>query len=155
MPERTIYSLGEEETAALGRRLASGLRGGELILLIGDLGLGKTVFARGLAIGLGVPEDAVSSPTFTLVQEYAGGRLPLFHVDLYRVEDPRETEELGLEEILETGGVAVVEWGERLPDRLRRGAIVVRFVDMGEDSRRIELGSGATGIVVAGDAADA
>jgi tRNA threonylcarbamoyladenosine biosynthesis protein TsaE len=153
--ERTIYSLSEQETEALGRRFATALRAGTLVVLIGDLGLGKTVFARGVAVGLGVPPAEVSSPTFTLVQEYPGGRVPLFHVDLYRVEDPRETEELGLDEILESGGIVLVEWGERLPERLRRDAVVVRFVDVGEDSRRIELADRGAGLLASGGSADA
>ena len=82
-------SRSEEETAAMGRDLAARLSAGDVVLLYGDLGAGKTAFVRGLAEGLGVHRDEVSSPTFTLIQEYRGGRLPLFHVDLYRIEDPR------------------------------------------------------------------
>ena len=115
------------------------LRGGELILLEGDLGLGKTVFARGVAAGLGVRPEDVSSPSFTLVQEYKGGRQPLFHVDLYRLDDPDDLGTLGLEEILSGGGVVLVEWGEKLPPYLRRDAIAVRFHDVGEGSRQIEI----------------
>ncbi len=137
---RTIFTLSEEETCDLGRSLARGLKGGELILLEGDLGLGKTVLARGIATGLGVAPVDVSSPSFTLVQEYRGGRLPVFHVDLYRVNDiSEEMGTLGIEEILTTGGVVVVEWGDKLPPHLRRGATVIRFHDQGEGSRRIEI----------------
>jgi len=145
---RTIFSLSEEETIDLGRRLASGLRGGLLVVLVGDLGLGKTAFARGIAIGLGIAPEAVSSPTFTLVQEYAGGRLRMFHVDLYRVDDPREADDLGIDELLESGAVVVVEWGERLRPGSRRDALVVRFHDLGEGTRRIEIEIG--GAVAAG-----
>ncbi len=136
---RTVFSLSEEETFELGRSLARRLRGGELLLLEGDLGLGKTVFARGLATGLGVAPEDVSSPSFTLVQEYTGGRVPMFHVDLYRVETVEEIQSIGLEEIISSGGVVVVEWGERLPPFYRRNAFTVHFHDIGEDSRRIEL----------------
>ena len=136
---RTVFSLSEEETIDVGRTLARGLRGGELVLLEGDLGLGKTVFAKGIAAGLGIAADDVTSPSFTLVQEYAGGRLPVFHVDLYRLEEPEELATIGIEEILAGGGVVVVEWGERLPPYLRRDAIRVRFHDIGEGSRRIEI----------------
>ena len=136
---RTVFSLSEEETLEVGRTLARGLRGGELILLEGDLGLGKTVFAKGIAAGLGIAADDVTSPSFTLVQEYAGGRVPVFHVDLYRLEEPEDLSTIGIEEILAGGGVVVVEWGERLPPYLRREAIRVRFHDIGEDSRRIEI----------------
>src|SRR5207247_5170994 len=103
---------------AVGRTLAATLSAGDVILLYGDLGAGKTAFVRGLAEGLGVPSDDVSSPTFTLIQEYRGGRLPLFHVDLYRLNDPREIDDLGLDEIAE-GGVLAIEWAEKLPARLK------------------------------------
>jgi tRNA threonylcarbamoyladenosine biosynthesis protein TsaE len=136
---RTVFSLSDEETIELGRTLARGLHGGELILLEGDLGLGKTVFAKGIAAGLGIAPEDVTSPSFTLVQEYAGGRIPVFHVDLYRLEDPEELATIGIDEVLSGGGVVVVEWGERLPSYLRRGAIHVRFHDIGEGSRRIEI----------------
>jgi tRNA threonylcarbamoyladenosine biosynthesis protein TsaE len=142
---RTVFSLSEEETFKLGRVVARGLHGGELILLEGDLGLGKTVFAKGIAEGLGIPRDDVTSPSFTLVQEYEGGRFPVFHVDLYRIEVAEEIGTLGIEEILAAGGVVIVEWGEKLPPYLRRGAITVRFRDVGEGSRQIEiLPSGGT-----------
>jgi tRNA threonylcarbamoyladenosine biosynthesis protein TsaE len=136
---RTAFSLSEEETYEMGRVMGRSLRGGELILLDGDLGLGKTVFARGVAAGLGVKPEDVSSPSFTLVQEYTGGRQPMFHVDLYRLDDPNEIGTLGLEEILSSGGVILVEWGEKLPPYLRREAIAVRFHDVGEGSRKIEI----------------
>jgi tRNA threonylcarbamoyladenosine biosynthesis protein TsaE len=137
---RTVFSLSEEETYDLGRGLGRALKGGELLLLQGDLGYGKTVFARGVAAALGVLPDEVSSPSFTLVQEYKGGRVPVFHIDLYRLEEPEEeVGALGIEDILDAGGVVLVEWGERLPPYLRRGATTVRFHDVGEGSRRIEI----------------
>ena len=143
MGRSAVYSLSEDETLELGKRLARGLRPGDLVSLVGDLGLGKTVFARGIAEGLGIDPAEVSSPTFTLVQEYRGGRRPLFHVDLYRLSQAAEAEELGIDELLDAGAVVVVEWGERLPERLRRDALTVRFVDVGEDARRIEFGGRA------------
>ncbi|HEX5043032.1 MAG TPA: tRNA (adenosine(37)-N6)-threonylcarbamoyltransferase complex ATPase subunit type 1 TsaE [Candidatus Polarisedimenticolaceae bacterium] len=138
---RTVFSLCEDETFALGRRTGKALRGGSLVVLQGELGAGKTVFARGVAVGLGIPEAEVSSPTFTLVQEYRGGRLPLFHADLYRLEADADMGALGIEDMLQAGGVVVVEWGERLPGHLRRGATTVRFEDLGEDARRIHVES--------------
>ncbi len=135
----TVYSLSEEETMDLGRTMARTLKGGELIVLEGDLGMGKTVFARGIAAGLGVSEEDVHSPSFTLVHEYEGGRCPLFHVDLYRLEGDEDLEGLGLDELTEAGGVVMVEWGEKLPPWYRRDALTVRFHDLGEDSRQIEL----------------
>ena len=137
---RTVFSLSEEETVDLGRGLGRALKGGELLLLQGDLGYGKTVFARGVAAALGVLPEEVSSPSFSLVHEYKGGRVPLFHLDLYRLETPEdEVGALGIEEILAGGGVVLVEWGEKLPPFLRRGATTIRFHDVGEGSRRIEI----------------
>lgn len=136
---RTVFSLSEEETCALGEVFARSLKGGELVLLEGELGLGKTVFARGIASGLELPPEDVSSPSFTLIQEYKGGRLHMFHVDLYRLNSPDELSTLGLEEILSSGGVVVVEWGEKLPAYYHANAITVRLHDVGEGSRRIEL----------------
>ena len=108
------------------------------MLLYGDLGAGKTAFTRGLADGLGAAPDDVNSPTFTIMQEYRSGRLPLFHVDLYRLIDPREIEDLGLDEITQSG-VLAIEWAEKLP-RTPANAIHVRFENLGEDDRRITLG---------------
>ncbi len=137
---RTLFSLGEAETLEIGRTLGRTLRAGDLVLLQGDLGLGKTVLARGIAAGLGIVPEEVSSPSYTLVHEYTGGRLPFFHIDLYRVERmEEEIGSLGLEDVLAGGGIAVIEWGERLPPYLRRGAIVVRLSDLGDGSRRIEI----------------
>jgi tRNA threonylcarbamoyladenosine biosynthesis protein TsaE len=136
---RTVFSLSEDETLDLGRLTARGLRGGELILLEGDLGLGKTVFARGIAAGLGIPPEDVTSPSFTLIQEYRGGRIPMFHVDLYRLRGPEDVSTLGLEDLVSCGGVVVVEWGEKLPPFYKQEALRVRFHDVGEGSRRIEV----------------
>ena len=138
---QTVFSLSEKETYELGLTMARGLRGGEVIVLEGDLGLGKTVMARGLAAGLGISPEDVHSPSYTLVQEYSGGRVPMFHIDLYRLADEADADEIGIDEIASGGGVVVVEWGERLPRHLRRDAIHIRLHDIGEDSRRIELGS--------------
>jgi len=142
---RTVFSLSEEETVDLGRGLGRALKGGELLLLQGDLGYGKTVFVRGVAAALGVPPEEVSSPSYTLVHEYKGGRVPLFHLDLYRLDTPEEeVGALGIEDILAAGGVVLVEWGEKLPPFLRRGATTIRFHDVGEGSRRIEILAEAT-----------
>jgi len=140
-PTRTVFSLSEGETVDLGRILGRGLRGGELIVLHGPLGAGKTVFVRGLADGLGIAVEDVSSPSFSLVHEYAGGRFKLYHVDLYRIEDTEELATLGLDELRGPTSVVVVEWGERLTPFYRKDAIAVRLHDVGEGSRRIEIGS--------------
>lgn len=130
----TLTTHSEAETTALGRHVAGSLTAGSVILLSGDLGAGKTAFVRGLAEGLGINEEDVSSPTFTLIQEYRGGRLPLLHVDLYRLNDPREIEDLGLEE-LGQGGVLAIEWAERLPRLLRDGIRVTIAHAEGDDRK--------------------
>jgi tRNA threonylcarbamoyladenosine biosynthesis protein TsaE len=135
----TVFALSEDETMEFGRALARALEGGELILLEGELGLGKTVFVRGVAAGLGLPPEDVSSPSFTLIQQYSGGRLNVFHVDLYRLDSPEEVATLGLEEILDSDGVTLVEWGEKLPPYYSARAVIVRFHEVGEGCRRIEL----------------
>jgi tRNA threonylcarbamoyladenosine biosynthesis protein TsaE len=132
-----ITTQSEQETAAVGRELAPSLAAGSVVLLFGDLGAGKTAFVRGLAEGLAIPADAVSSPTFTLVQEYRGGRLPLFHVDLYRLDDPREIDDLGLDEIA-ADGVMAIEWAEKLPSRYDH-AIAVRIGHGDGDVRNVEI----------------
>ena len=122
-----------EETESLGEELGRGLHGGEVVLLEGELGAGKTAFVRGLAEGLGVDPSEVSSPTFTLIQEYRGGRLPLYHVDLYRLNDAREVDDLGLEEMA-SDGVLALEWADKLP-RPIPGAIAVH-IEYGEGDTR-------------------
>ena len=107
------------------------------MLLYGDLGAGKTAFVRGLAEGLEVPPADVSSPTFTLVQEYRGGRVPLVHVDLYRLDDSREIDDLGLDEIA-AGAVLAIEWAERLPNP-PADTIRVSLEHAGEDRRQITI----------------
>jgi tRNA threonylcarbamoyladenosine biosynthesis protein TsaE len=139
-----VSTQSEAETARVARDLAATLTAGSIVLLYGDLGAGKTAFVRGLAEGLGVARDEVSSPTFTLVQEYRGGRLPLFHVDLYRLNTPREIEDLGLDEIA-VDGVLAIEWAEKLfqdgrpnPSRYR-DAISVRLAHGDADTRSLRI----------------
>jgi tRNA threonylcarbamoyladenosine biosynthesis protein TsaE len=127
----------ESETADVGRRLAESLETASVVLLYGDLGAGKTAFVKGLAEGLGVARDEVSSPTFTLVQEYRGGRLPLVHVDLYRLNDGREIDDLGLDEIA-SSGVLAIEWADKLP-RTPANAILVRIEHGEADERSIAI----------------
>ena len=109
------------------------------MLLYGELGAGKTAYVRGLARGLGAPPDDVSSPTFTLIQEYRG-RVTLYHVDLYRLR-PEEIDDLGLDELIGGTGVVAIEWADRWPARPRYG-ITVRFEEAGEASRRITIERG-------------
>jgi len=133
----TITTQSETETGEVGRKLASTLEPGAVVLLVGDLGAGKTALVRGLAEGLGVPPEEVSSPTFTLMQEYRGGRVPLIHVDLYRLNDPREIDDLGLEE-LGIEGVLAIEWAEKLP-RAIAGAVEVRIEHRSGDERQLTV----------------
>ena len=130
-------SSSEAATRALAAALAPSLMPGAVILLSGDLGAGKTAFVRGLAEGLDLDPDEVTSPTFTLVHEYRGGRLPLIHVDLYRL-DRAELDEIGLDEDLAAHGVTAVEWAERLTRGIT-DAIAVRITDEGSDRRTITI----------------
>jgi tRNA threonylcarbamoyladenosine biosynthesis protein TsaE len=134
---REWHTSSDEETAAVGRALGETLAPGAVIHLFGDLGAGKTVFVRGLASGLGIDPDEVSSPTFTLIQEYrAQGRHPLFHVDLYRLAGA-EVDDLGLD-ALAAEGIVAIEWANRLPAS-QPHAIVVRIDDEGDDRRRVQI----------------
>jgi tRNA threonylcarbamoyladenosine biosynthesis protein TsaE len=134
---REFATRSEAETRERGARLAAELDAGAVVLLSGDLGAGKTAFVRGLAAGLGIDPDEVTSPTFTLVHEHRGGRLPLVHVDLYRLERA-DLDEIGLDSDLASAGVVAVEWAERLA-RDVAGATRIRIEDEGEDKRRIRI----------------
>ena len=126
----------EAATSAAGERFAARLKPGDVVLLYGDLGAGKTAFVRGLAKGLGASPDEVSSPTFTLIQEYTGS-VSLQHVDLYRLK-PSEIEGLGLDELTDGNAVVAIEWAERWPDA-PRDSWTVRLQHEGEDQRRIVI----------------
>ena len=141
MPD-TITTRSEDETVDFARAFAARLRPGAVVLLVGDLGAGKTTFVRGLALGLGLDPDNVSSPTFTLIQEYRG-HPSLYHVDLYRLR-AAEVDDLGLEELAASDAVVAIEWAEKLVER-PEGAIEVRFVDRGGDEREISVTGGASG----------
>ena len=131
-----------DETQRVGAALAKTLCGGEVIAFLGDLGAGKTAFTRGLAEGLGVT-DAVTSPTYTIVNEYLTGRLPLFHFDMYRLGSSEELFDIGWEDYLARGGVCAVEWSENVQDALE-APITVRIdrVPDGDDCRRITITGG-------------
>ena len=134
---------GEEQTEALGVRLGQLIQPGAVIAYTGDLGAGKTAFTRGLARGLGIP-DRVTSPTFTIVNEYEGGRLPLFHFDMYRLGSSDELFDIGWEDYLARGGVCAVEWSENVEDALE-GAITVTIEKdpVQPDRRSITIEGGA------------
>ena len=130
----------EQETEALGQRLAAALSPGAVVAYRGGLGMGKTAFTRGLARGLGY-SGRVTSPTFTIVNEYEGGRLPLFHFDMYRLEDDDALFDIGWEDYLDRGGVCAVEWSEQVADALPEDTVYVtiaRHPDQ-EDWRTITI----------------
>jgi tRNA threonylcarbamoyladenosine biosynthesis protein TsaE len=127
----------EDETSLAGESLAADLRQGDVVLLYGQLGAGKTAFVRGLARGLGAAAEDVSSPTFTLIQEYAGPRATLYHVDLYRLE-PAEIDDLGLEDLIAGDGIVAIEWAERWAGR-PDDACEVWIENAGEDHRTIRV----------------
>ena len=133
----TVITHSEAETGAAGGTLAEVLQANDVVLLTGDLGAGKTAFVRGLAEGLGIDPLEVSSPTFTLVQEYRGGRLTLFHVDLYRLQ-AREVGDLGLDELMSEGGVIALEWPDRWADA-PRDAVRVDLRATNENERVIQI----------------
>lgn len=126
----------EDETSAVGEQLARTLQPGDVVLLFGELGAGKTAFVRGLARGLGGAPDDVSSPTFTLIQEYSG-HITLYHVDLYRLE-PKEIPDLGLEDLTAGNGVVAIEWADRWVGR-PDDAVEVTIEDQGGDVRSISI----------------
>ena len=129
-----------EETEKIGAALAKILQPGTVLAYRGDLGAGKTAFTRGLARGLGVG-DPVTSPTYTIVNEYLSGRIPLFHFDMYRLRSSDDLWDIGWEDYLERGGVCAVEWSENVADALEN-AITVTIEKLGEDARRITIEGG-------------
>lgn len=133
------HSASPEQTLALGEAVGRVVDAGDLIALIGELGTGKTLFVAGLARGLGVdPATHVSSPTFTIMHRYVG-RLPLYHIDLYRIETPEAFVSLGLDDYLEGDGVAAIEWAEHGWGMLPKEMLTVRLRHTGSDTRAIEL----------------
>jgi len=132
-----IVSHSEKETLALAEKLAPHFRPGDVIVLTGELGAGKTVFVRGLARARGLNGE-VNSPTFTIVNEYAG-KQPLYHFDLYRVDDPTELYETGWDDYLQREGLVVVEWGEKAGDKLPTSHYVVEFRIVDEETREINV----------------
>ncbi len=131
-----VETASPEETAALGEKLGRALVAGDCIALAGALGAGKTAFVQGLARGLGVVER-VSSPTFTIVNEHEAGRVPLYHVDLYRLEEEGELHAIGFDDYFERGGVVVVEWADRFPRALPAERLDVRIEVTGPETRAL------------------
>lgn len=126
-------------TKHLGAVLGRAAEPGDVLALWGELGSGKTTFVRGIATGLGIPETDVTSPTFVIVHEHGSGRIPLFHVDLYRLDGPESASSTGWEEALSGGGLTAIEWPGRLEDSLPADRLDVRFTHQGGDARRIDI----------------
>ncbi len=140
-PTYTIITTSDDNTRQLGKEIGERLNNGVIIRLLGDLGSGKTCFVKGLASGLGVPEGyEITSPTYTLVHEYPG-RLPLVHVDLYRIHDEMDAEAIGLWELMGQDNVVAVEWAERLTDDFwpTEPMLTVEFQIPDENTRQLEL----------------
>ena len=135
-----FYTNSPVETEAVGAALGAVLEAGTILAYRGDLGAGKTAFTRGLARGLGCT-DLVTSPTYTIVNEYLNGRLPLFHFDMYRLASSDDLWDIGWEDYLERGGICAVEWSENVEDALEN-AISVTIEKLGEESRRITIEGG-------------
>ena len=141
MNARRFETSSEEETIALGRMLARELSPPAVVLLIGNLGAGKTTLAKGIVEGLGAaPPEEVSSPTFTLIHEYGGGLAPkVYHVDLYRLEEERQVLGIGLDEILDRKAVVLLEWAERFPRLLPAARIEIRIAPGPGETRRVDV----------------
>jgi tRNA threonylcarbamoyladenosine biosynthesis protein TsaE len=135
--ERQLVTRGPGETEALGQWIARGLRIGDMIALEGDLGAGKTTLARAILLALGATGE-VPSPSFTLVQQYDTPRLRIAHCDFYRIENPAEVDELGLDDALKEGAV-LVEWPQRAPDRIPKDALRIRIEIVGESERAVQF----------------
>lgn len=135
-----------EETEALGQRLGEKLPAGTVLAYRGDLGAGKTAFTRGLARGLGYAEP-VTSPTYTIVNEYLGGRLPLFHFDMYRLRSAEDLFDIGWDDYLDRGGICAVEWSENVWSALE-SPLVISIEQLGENTRKITVEGGVADALV-------
>ncbi len=137
---REITTHSAEETTAFGRTLTDLLAPPKLVLLRGDLGAGKTTLIKGIAAAFeAAAEEDVTSPTFTLVHEYCGPRASLFHIDLYRVDTPRELETLGLDDLISENSILLIEWGEKFPRFVRERDVEISLKRIGENERKISV----------------
>jgi len=137
---REITTHSAEETIAFGRTLADLLAPPKIVLLQGDLGAGKTTLIKGIAVAFeAAAEEDVTSPTFTLVHEYRGPRAKLYHIDLYRVDTPRELETLGLDDLRAEDSILLIEWGEKFPRFVRERDVEIVIQRLGEDERSIRV----------------
>jgi len=143
MPTQEFRTHSAEETIALGRQLAPALAPPKLVVLRGDLGAGKTTLVKGIAEGFqAASREQVTSPTFTLIHEYRGAAANLYHIDLYRVDTPRELETLGLEDLFAKNSILLIEWGEKFPRFERQRDVEIALERVGENERRIQLTTG-------------
>ncbi len=134
-----LHSKSPRETVRFGKKLGSLLRPGDVVALTGELGTGKTQLIKGLAAGIGIGNPAyVSSPSFTLIHEYQG-KIPLYHIDLFRLKDEGEAEGLGLEEYLRGGGVTAIEWADRIPSTLPEEILLIHIRYTGKNTRSLEI----------------
>lgn len=129
-----------EETFQLGKRLGETAQRGDIYALVGDLGVGKTVFSKGFAEGLAI-DEVISSPTFTLINEYQGGRLPLYHFDIYRIEEAEELDAIGFQDYIYGDGVCLVEWANRTPEIFPEHTVWIKIEKdyMQEDYRKVSV----------------
>jgi tRNA threonylcarbamoyladenosine biosynthesis protein TsaE len=134
MKRKNIHS--EEETNEFGLELAKGLKAGDIVCLFGELGTGKTTLTKAIAQGLGIT-DTVTSPTFTIIQEYSGGRLPLYHFDVYRVSDPQEMFEIGAFDYFDGDGVCVIEWANNIMEIIPKESIAIHIYYGKEEGSRV------------------
>jgi tRNA threonylcarbamoyladenosine biosynthesis protein TsaE len=142
MDQREFITHSAEETIALGRTLVNLLTPPRIVLLRGDLGAGKTTLVKGIAAGFqAASEDDVTSPTFTLVHEYRGPEANLYHIDLYRVDTPRQLETLGLDDLISENSVLLIEWGEKFPRFVRERDVEIVLERVGENARKVRVSS--------------
>ena len=130
-----------QETKELGKKMAERAKPGDAFTLVGDLGVGKTVFTQGIAEGLGIDEP-VNSPTFTIVQEYESGRMPFYHFDVYRIGDPEEMDEIGFDDYIYGDGLCLIEWADLIEEILPEKRVAIRIekdLEKGFDYRRITI----------------
>lgn len=139
MSKVVVQSRNTSETIRLGKSIGSRLRAGDVVALVGELGAGKTQFIKGLATGAGVGKPTyVSSPSFTLINEYPG-RVPFYHIDLFRLEDRKEAEGLGLEDYILGAGITAIEWADKIPSLLPGEMLSIHIVYTGKNTRTIEM----------------
>src|SRR6202158_6027308 len=143
METREFITQSPEETVALGRSLAGMLAPPKIVVLRGDLGAGKTTLVKGIAEAFhAAAEEDVTSPTFTLIHEYRGPEAQLYHIDLYRVDTPRQLETLGLDDLIADNAILLIEWGEKFPHLRQEQDMEIVLERLGEDERKIQLTTG-------------